>query len=318
MMSPATELRIWIATDDSEVIGVVPFVAEPMARGRLRLLPPATNMMFGSVPIAHPHRARQVAEAVADDFVDRSQLVDLASIFWLPEGSPWVPAFGNRLAEPDWVATGRMRYSSYYTNIAAGMDAWLGQRNRVFRQGVGRRARRAEEEGFRLFTTEDPAQIMERLPPLQSFYLRSRQERGGEGYRFDEDMITAIGTAQELSPRGRLALSVLESGHLVIGASLAVRAGARMSCWMVGHDPEWSRFGPGVATLLEAVAAGTRAGCEIADLGVGDHRYLRDFQDAAFPLESVTWCRPRLARLLEAGLHTATVTGGEGDAGAGA
>ena len=317
MMSPATELRIWIATDGSEVVGVAPFVAEKMPRGRVRLLPPATDMMFGTVPIAHPDGARQVAEAIADDFFDRSPPVDLASIYWLPEGSPWMAAFGNRLAGPEWVVTGRMSYSSYSSTIAAGMDAWLAQRNRDFRQGAGRRARRAEEEGFRLLTTEDPAQVMERLPHLQSFYLRSKQARGGEGYRFDDDMVRAIGTAQELSPRGRFALSVLERGHQVIGASLALRAGTTTSCWIVGHDPEWSRLGPGVATLLEAMAAGRLAGCEVADLGVGEHRYLRDMQDAAFPLASVTWCRPRLARLLEAGLLTATVAGQEEDAGAG-
>ena len=40
------------------------------------------------------------------------------------------------------------------------------------------------------------------------------------------------------------------------------------------------------------------AGCQIADLGVGDESYKADFGDEAPPLESVTWCRPRLARLL--------------------
>ncbi len=309
MMSPGSELRIWIATEGSEVVGVLPFVAETLPRGRLRLIPPATDMMYGVVPIEHPDRGREVAEAVVDDFAERAERFDQASIFWLPEGSPWAVALGSRLAGSEWVSTGTMRYSSNYTSIAEGFDAWLGQRDRVFRQGVGRRERRAKEQGFRLFTTEDPAQIMERLPHLQSFYLRSQQERGGEGYRFDDDMIGAIGTILDLPASARFALSVLERDDLVIGLSLALRAGTRMSCWIVGYDPEWSQLGPGVAALLESVAAGARAGCEIVDLGLGDHRYLRDFQDATFPLVSVTWCRPRLARLLGLGSDATTVAG---------
>ena len=59
MMSAESELRIWVANDGPEVIGVLPFVAEPMARGRMRLLPPTTNMMYGAVPIARPDRGRK-------------------------------------------------------------------------------------------------------------------------------------------------------------------------------------------------------------------------------------------------------------------
>jgi CelD/BcsL family acetyltransferase involved in cellulose biosynthesis len=301
MMSPESELRVWIATDGSEVIGVLPLVTEPMARGRLRLLPPTTNMMYGMVPIAHPARERQVAEAVADDFAVRSELVDLATIFWLPEGSPWTAAFRSRLAGPEWVTTSTTHYTSYYTWIAAGIDAWLDQRNRKFRKEVRRQARRYEEQGFRLFTVMEPAEIMEWLPHLQSLYLQRRQQRGGEGYEFDEGMIRAIGTTLELSAHGRFALSVLERDGLVIGATMATIAGTRMSCWIVGFDREWSQLGPGIAALVESLAAGARAGCEIADLGVGDEPYKDDFGDATFPLESVTWCRPRLARLLQLG-----------------
>jgi len=68
MMSPELELRIWIAADDSRVVGVLPFVAEKMVRNRLRLLPPATDLMYGIVPIADPDCADQVAGAAADDF----------------------------------------------------------------------------------------------------------------------------------------------------------------------------------------------------------------------------------------------------------
>jgi CelD/BcsL family acetyltransferase involved in cellulose biosynthesis len=255
----------------------------------------------------------QVVEAIADDFAARSEPVDLASIFLLPEGSPWTVALGNRLVGPEWAAMGTVRYNSYATDIAAGLDAWLGQRHTDFRRTVRRRFRRSEEEGFRLFTTVDPTEIMARLPRLQSFYQRRQQGRGGEGYRFDDEMIRAIGTAIDLSIPGRFRLSVLERGDLIIGLQLVLRAGTRMSCWITGYDPEWSRLGPSTAALLEALDAGAQAGCDIADLGEGDQAYKDDFQDAALSLESVTWCRPRLARLMQAGSQGSLVADADGD-----
>ena len=145
-----------------------------------------------------------MAEAIAEDFAGRAEQVDLASIFWLPEGSPWASAFGTRLADPDWVAMNMARYSSYFTNIGDGIEAWLGRRHTEFRRTVRRRARRCEEQGFRVHTTEDGPEIMQRLPQLQTFYVRRQEERGGEGYRFDDDMVEAIGMAIALSISGSL------------------------------------------------------------------------------------------------------------------
>jgi CelD/BcsL family acetyltransferase involved in cellulose biosynthesis len=301
MMSPDSELRIWIALDGSEVVGVLPLVAERMARQRLRLLPTATDMLYGVVPIADPDRVEEVVADIAEDFATRIEPVDMASVFWLPEHSPWRRGFADRLAGLNWVVTATSHYPSYFTSISEGMDAWLAERGGDFRREVRRRARRCEEQGFRIFTTVDPAEITQRLPRLQDFYLRRKAERGGEGYRFDDQMSKAFEDALHVSEPGRFGLSVLERDELIIGMQMVLRAGTRMSSWMTGYDPapEWSRLGTGIATLLEALDAGTRAGFALVDLGVGDEPYKDTFQDATLPLESVTWCKPRLARMLQ-------------------
>lgn len=301
MMGADSELRIWVALDRSEVVGVLPFVAEGMARKRQRLLPPATDMMYGVVPIADPDRAGDVISAIADDFAAQAELVDMAVLYWLPEESPWRDAIGSRLGGIDWVTIGSRGYSSSYTDIAEGMEAWLAHRDGDFRREVRRRARRAAEQGFRIFTTVAASEIVQRLPTVQAFYSRRKEERAGEGYQFDDHMRGAIESAVQLSTPGRLGLSVLEREDLVIGMQFVLRSGVKMSSWMTGFDPDpqWSRLGTGIATLLEALDAGARAGCEIADLGVGDEPYKEIFQDGTFPLESVTWCRARLARLLQ-------------------
>jgi CelD/BcsL family acetyltransferase involved in cellulose biosynthesis len=301
MMDPDAELRVWIATEGQRVLGVLPFVAEPMPRGRVRLVAPSTDLMYGTVPIAHPDRAADVVPAVVNEFVQQTDLVNIATLEWLPKGSPWTAAFRDRLDGPEWVIAAVRSYLSSATNIANGMQAWLGTRSTKFRGEVRRRVRRSEEEGFRHFTLEDPAEIARRLPRLREFYLaRQRTWAKGEGYRFDDSMLRTLETAMVYCPRGRIALSVVERDDLLIGAQLVLRAGSTLSCWLIGYDAAWSRFGPGIAAIVEAFDAGARCGIMLADFGGGDEPYKDDLRDSdsAVPMQSVTWCRPRLARML--------------------
>ena len=157
-------------------------------------------MLIGILPIAEPDRTEEVIAAIAEDFTARADVVDMASIFWLPEASPWVTAFGDRLVGPDWVGTASSRYSSYYSDIGGGTNAWLALRDGDFRREVRRRARRGAEQGFQMTTLINASEISPRLRQLQTFYLRRKAERGGEGYRFDDDMSRAIEDALELSP----------------------------------------------------------------------------------------------------------------------
>ena len=286
--------------DGSDVVGVLPFVAETMARGRVRLLPPLTDMMYGTVPVAHPGRAQEVAEAIAEDFAGRAEQVDLASIFWLPEGSPWATAFGTQLAEPDWVAMDMAQYSSYYTNIGDGIEAWLGRRQRSSGGRCDAGPAAARSRGFGSTRPRTRPEIMQRLPQLQTLYVRRQEERGGEGYRFDDDMVEAIGHGDRASRLG--VASRCRCSRVTSGDRNAAGPARRDQDELLDHGlrprvvPARARYrGAARGARLPA----SQAGCEIADLGVGDQPYKDDIQDAAFDLESVTWCRPRLARLLQ-------------------
>ena len=123
------------------------------------------------------------------------------------------------------------------------------------------------------------------------YFTAAGDSPAGELERLAQDAILSSLPGREL----------LERDDLIIGLQFSLRAGRKMSSWLTGFDPDpqWSRLGTGIATLLEAFDAGARAGCEIVDLGVGDEAYKETFRDGTAPLESVTWCRPRLARLLQ-------------------
>ena len=155
--------------------------------------------------------------------------------------------------------------------------------------------------GFPARHTRGPGGDRPAAAALREFYLaKQRTWAQGEGYEFDDAMLRTIENAMAYCPRGRFALSVVERDDMLIGAQLALRAGSTLSCWIIGYDAAWSRFGPGIAAVVEAFDSGARSGIMLADLGVGDETYKNDLHDgdSVVPLESVTWCRPRLARML--------------------
>ncbi|MGA2474368.1 MAG: hypothetical protein ABSG39_12885, partial [Acidimicrobiales bacterium] len=192
MMDRDAELRVWFAIEGTQVVGVLPLVAESMPRGRERLLPPAATFMYGSIPVADPRREREIAAALVGACTTASTLVDVVGLDAMPPDSPWTDAFNNALSGPRWVAVDPIRHISSYVDLKGGVEQWLGRRDSKFKREVRRRARIQEAEGFRLCSTSEPEEIVTRLPAVHSLYAQRQQERGGAGYRFDETMIAAI------------------------------------------------------------------------------------------------------------------------------
>ena len=168
MLPSDTELRVWVASEGSAVVGVLPFVAEAMRRGRFRLLPPTTDLMFGTVPIAHPDGAERVADAVADDFVAHADAVDDGDHLLAAAGLP----VEQRVGSPSGRArlgrggTDAVRLVSTRASLPEWIRGWPRATRSSDRESVaGPGAPR--KQGFRLVTTEDAGEIMERLPRLQ-------------------------------------------------------------------------------------------------------------------------------------------------------
>jgi len=299
MMPSGSELRIWLATEGQNVVGVLPLVAESMPQGRQRLLPPATTLMYGIIPIAEPDGELDIALALSRELAASAAAADFVGTYWMPTGSPWTEAFGRSLTEPEWVALDALPYTSFYADIREGFEPWLERRPYKFKKERRRCGRRLEEEGFRTVSTTEPAEIVERLPHVRRLYEARKQARGGMGYRFDDKMIATITDAVTVPGPGRFCLVTIERHDLMIAAQLSLRAGDRTSAWIMGFDTAWSQYGPGIAALTGGVEASARAGSTIFDLGEGDQTYKRDLVDDEYPLETRIWCRPRMARLLQ-------------------
>jgi CelD/BcsL family acetyltransferase involved in cellulose biosynthesis len=301
MMPSDSELRVWLGHEGGRVVGVLPLVAESLPQGRERLLPPATSLIYGIIPIARPDGALGIALALSRELAASAAAADVVTTYWTSPGSPWTEAFDRCLTGPEWVALDPAPYSSFYADIAEGFDAWLERRSYKFKKERRRCARRLDEEGFRTIVTTEPAEIVARLPLLKRVYQGRKESRGGKGYRFDEKMIEAIAEAVSASARGRFLLVTVEREQdtQLIAAQLTLRAGDRSSAWLMGFDAQWSRYGPGIVALTGGVEGSAGEGSAIFDLGEGDQAYKRDLIDGEYPLETRIWCRPRMARLLQ-------------------
>jgi CelD/BcsL family acetyltransferase involved in cellulose biosynthesis len=309
MMETNVELRIWFATEGSELVGVLPLVAVSSPRGRVQLLPPARTLMYGVIPIAQPGREREIAVTLAEQLADSLSSVDLVRIDWLPVGSPWLETFASALAASGLVAVNSAPYASSYANLAGGFDAWFARRKGDFRSNVGRRARRREEEGFRLCTTVDTAEIVARLPAIQRLYRGRQHARGGDGYHFGQTMIDAISDLLAVSRPARLRLITVERREEIIAMQISVNGGNMTCGWLTAYESEWSRFAPGIAAIIEGISASCSAGYDLFDFGPGDENFKSGLTDGEAALESGIWCTARIARLLEpAGSDARAVT----------
>ena len=192
----------------AEVVGVLPFVAETMARGRLRLLPPGTDMMYGTVPIA---RARPCGGGGRGDRGRPRRIstesgrcgLHLLAAGGLAVGGRPGPAV-CRARRGSTLSTQQLPVRLHGHRRRALTPGWHGAEPEIPAGRCGAGPAAARRRGFGSSPPRTRPRSWHRLPRLQTLYLWRQRERGGEGYRFDDDMLRAIGTAMELSTAGPL------------------------------------------------------------------------------------------------------------------
>jgi CelD/BcsL family acetyltransferase involved in cellulose biosynthesis len=296
--SAGQELRVWVASEPSRVVGVVALATERLAGGKVSLGPAAASMARGVVPIADPGREAEVAAALAAEMAGSTDDAQVLRIDWVPQDSPWADALAAGLELGDWVAVAVPPYQSQYIRAEGGAPGWLQRRSPDFRNETRRRERRAHEAGYRAVVVTDPEAIAARVPVLQALYHARGKARGG-GYQFDERMVAAITEALTRARPGRFSLAALEGGNGAIGLLLSLCGGPTVSTWLITFDATWSRLGPGIATIAAQVEAAAAAGQHTVDLSVGHEAYKLPMVDGTRPLRSCIWVRRRLARMMQ-------------------
>ena len=68
-------------------------------------------------------------------------------------------------------------------------------------------------------------------------------------------------------------LTTLHAGDRLVAAHFGLRSGRRLAWWFPTYDPEFGRYSPGLALLLDLTTLACDRGIDVIDLGRGEHSY---------------------------------------------
>jgi CelD/BcsL family acetyltransferase involved in cellulose biosynthesis len=307
-------LRVAVALDAGELVGIAPCFGERRPAGveRLRLL--AAPVSYPTEPLAARGREREVAGALATALAEAVPRPRLIALEGIPSGSPWPGALADA-----WPGRLRPRVRREHsvpapavTLSGAAYEDWLAAKSRNFRSQVRRARRGLEEAGGALRRIDDPEAIAEAVGELARLHHGRMERKGGSDVMEPtvETMLRAA--ARELAPAGRVWLWTVVADGAVAAALLFVAAGGVQSYWNGGFDDAFSDHRPGLQALVAAVEDGFERGLSVLDLGPGGQHYksrLADreenlvslslgLRDARYPLTRLQLAPRELARRL--------------------
>jgi CelD/BcsL family acetyltransferase involved in cellulose biosynthesis len=282
------ELRVVAVHDRDELIGIAPLYVEPgsSSPGRYRLL--ANNLSGYATPLALPHRAWEVAEAVAHTLTISEPRPSSLELAPLPAVSPW--AFALRERWP-----GRFRPIAYRADLAdvptvslhqPSFDAWMQARSSRFRNNLRRYRRRFEQAGGteRISTAETAAADIQTFARLHAARWNGRRSRLVE---LGERLPLLLGeVAQALLPEERFRLLILEIDGEPICAYLSIAAGGEVVAVNLGWDERFKHLSAPRLAILSMIEEGFRQGDHRFNLGWGRVDYKREFTNGS---DAATW-----------------------------
>ncbi len=275
-------LRVVLALDGDELVGVGPFFAQvALGLAEYRLLSAGFSHRVG--PLARAGDEQAVAAAIAAGLAGATPVPASVVFEGIDAGDPW-----PELVADAWGGRGRGRRPQVRTDVemdAPGIaldgdyEAWMARRERKFRKEARRVKRRLEEEGVhgRLATEPDAVQALLRLHYAR-WEDRGGSNVGGEAGRVIEDAMRAF------DGDDRIAIALLEGPDGPVAADLVLRAGDAVGFWGGGFDAAWAKLAPGTQTMLLALEAAAADGAQSADLGGGAHDYKWRLSDENRPL----------------------------------
>jgi CelD/BcsL family acetyltransferase involved in cellulose biosynthesis len=264
-------LRVLVALEDDEVVGVAPLyaLAGPLGTTTYRLL--GTSSANRIEPLARPGREDAVAGAFTEALREVEPRVDVVVLEALPESSPWPPLLAQ--------AWPHVEPEVEHTHVAPSLklehpsfEDWFHSKGAHFRGHLRRTRRRLLDGGarFRLATSDT---YDDDVRTFVALHKQRWEERGGSEAVDDrmERMLVDVGRELELGTRVRLWM--LESEDAPIAAAFFVAAGGEVGYWLGGHAEAWHRQNPSFQTLLHAIEHAYEVGDVRIDLGMGGQEY---------------------------------------------
>lgn len=297
--SPDALLRVVVVHDDSDLVAVAPFYAEPLRGSGARYQILGAGTAHRAEPLARPEVADEAAHAIAGALAGMSPAPAFIRLESVDVRSGWP----ERLVR-SW--PGRRRpwsvreWSGPAPTIALDgltFEGWLKGKSRNFRSQWGRKKRRLGDLGASLHVAADPEELTWVLGELSRLHYARWRERGGS-VALTETVERALREAgRELLESGRFRVVWIEVGGRAISAHLFVAAGGEVSYWNGGFDEEWAAEQPAMQALIAAIEDAFSRSEGRFDLGGGAEPYKYRLADREDTLET-TVIAPRTRRYL--------------------
>lgn len=283
-------LRILVVTDEDGLVGVGPFFAARgrgavMVHGVIGATTAARSTLVarpGKEEVAARHFARLLSNSepparvvalagVPDDVLHRALLVEMRQRF---------PSLHIRedMALPAPVV--HLDSSSF--------DEWYASKSRNFRQQTRRRRRQLDSLGGHFRAAASGDEVRASLVDFVALHHSRWEWRGGSAVLTPGVETALLETAQALAPTHRFRLWALDVQGRTIASMAFLSAGDELGWWLGGFDEAWSKYQPGIATMLAAIEDAFEHGNTRLMLGAGGQAMKQRFADDAATLRWLT------------------------------
>jgi CelD/BcsL family acetyltransferase involved in cellulose biosynthesis len=288
---PGAQLRITVAIEGSQLLGIAPLYAEPARHGvsAYRLL--AAPVSSRTEPLAAPGRERDAVRALVRAIAAVTPAPDLLTF----DAVDVTSTYPSAIAEA-WPRTQAQREHTtaapYVTLAGRSFDEWYSDKSRNFREQIRRRRRQLDRAGavFALATT--PAETTRAVRAFVELHHRRWSWRGGSAVLTPEVEAMLLDAAPVLVAAGRMRLWTIEVDGDVISAHLFLGAGDVFTYWLGGFDDGWATQQPALQSLVAAIEHAFGAGDRLLDLGAGAQSYKYRLADGEARLAWTTLVPP--------------------------
>lgn len=284
---PDARFRVAVALERDAVVGVAPFFGATRAPGLEWLRPLGRGVSNRTEPLAAPGREAEVSHTLVGALAQaRPAVLTLEAI---DASSSWPPLLVR--AWPGRLRPRVHRVSRSPAPIVRSPEDprdWLATRSSRFRKHTRRVRRQLESEGAAFRRLSEVSDIQGRLGDLVRLHVARWKGRGGSDVMDTRVERMLMTSAEQLAPRSRLWMWVLEQEDVTISALLFVAAGGGVSYWLGGHDDRWAAHSPGVQTLVVGVEDAFERGAAWVDLGAGEQEYKVRMADDRAMLDYLT------------------------------
>lgn len=295
---PNAQLRVVLARDGDELVGVAPYWARhgPLGFVEYQLLAAGHGQRLA--PLARHGRAEEVAAAAATALSHADPRPATVRVDATDVDSLWPQALRSGwpgLLRP-WVRCDRVLSAPVLEIDGRGFEDWLQSKSKNFRQQMRGGRRKLEKAGAHA-RMSGPDELERDISALVSLHHERWSTRGGSSVMEPAVERLLLDAGRDLVASKRFRLWLIELDGRPVSAHLFVAAGGEVVYWNGGFDPAFSQYKPALQTLLAAVEDAFERGDRRVDFGRGAHPYKQRFAEGDHPIAWYTLF-PRTPRYL--------------------